>query len=287
MAEIHIEGAEVRASSPEGKTASMPLEQFLAKLSPRRLDASEVIFPDGVKTARSEAGVSIVVHETAPQIYNLKWIAKDSPVPFGSAAKYRNVRISLPYLITLLVLRNGPGQGLLLSEYNECFFRTSPLESWDDELLFPALLNCSKFTPPEGKPLSWICTQHLNYAALHKEPTAGRRLRAGFRALRHCLLETGFNYSSENHEGASWFGASCHVDPRIATIDHWQEATAKDPLFVLEVPWLKTDLTLAQVAERIFRNLGALNGAVANSTALARHIFNYKPAPAATNGKTP
>ena len=100
-------------------------------------------------------------------------------------------------------------------------FRTAPLESWDDELLYPALLNCSKFTPPEGKPLSWICTQHLNYAALSKETSPGRRLRAGFRALMHCLLETGFNYSSENHEGASWFGESCRVDPRVANVEAW------------------------------------------------------------------
>jgi len=286
MAKIEIDGADVQAVSPEGKTGSMPLDQFLAKVNPRRLDAGEVIFPDGVKSVRSEGGVSIVVHETAPRVYNLKWIAQNSPAPFGGGTKYRSVRIALPYLVTLLVFRNGPAaQGLMLSEYNECFFRNAPLESWDDELLFPALLNCSKFTPPDGRPLSWICTQHLNYAALLKEPSPGRRLRAGFRALMHCLLEAGFNYSSENHEGASWFGESCRVDPRVATIDSWQEATTKDPLVTLEVPWLKTDHSLAQIVERIFRNLGALQAAPVSSAALARHVFNYQPATTAGNGK--
>jgi hypothetical protein len=280
---IEIEGREVRAVSPEGKTAAMPLSEFFGKLMIRRPDAAGMIFPDGVKSVRSEGNITILAHETPPQVYNLKWIANDSPAPFGHGATYRNVRVALPYLITLLLFRGaGGGQGLNLGEFSECFFRTAPLETSEDELLYPALLNCSKFTPPEGRPLSWICVQHLNLAAVNKEPSPARRMRAGFRALRHCLLETGFNYSSENHEGASWFSESRKVDPRVNTIDAWQEATAKDPLFVLEVPWLKTGHSLGQIMDRIFKNLGALNGAqsAVTSAALARLVFNHKPATA-------
>jgi hypothetical protein len=287
MDEIHIEGPEARATSPEGKSAAMPLAELMGRLSPRRFDSGDLILPDGVKAVRSEGGIAIIVHETPPQVYSLKWIADDSPTPFGNGSKYRTVRIALPYLVTLLVFRNGSTtQPLTLSEFSECFFRVAPLESFDDALLFPALLNCSKFTPPEGRPLSWICTQHLNFASVNREPTPAKRLRAGFRALRHCLLETGFNYSSENHEGASWFGESRGVDERISTVERWQEATAQDPLFVLEVPWLKTGLSLGQIVERIFKNHGALNGAPWTSATLARHIFNHKPA-APTNGKKP
>ena len=287
MDKVHIEGSEARAASPEGTLAGMPLADLMAKLNPRRFDSGDLILPDGVKAVRSEGPITIVVHETPPQVYSLKWIAGDSVAPFGNGAKYRTVRLALPYLVTLLVFRNGSAaQPLTLSEFNECFFRVAPLESFEDELLFPALLNCSKFTPPEGRPLSWICTQHLNFATVNREPTPARRLRAGFRALRHCLLETGFNYSSENHEGASWFGESRRVDERISTVERWQEATAQDPLFVLEVPWLKTGLSLGQIVERIFKNLGALNGAAWTSAALARHIFNHKPA-ASSNGKKP
>ena len=52
-------------------------------------------------------------------------------------------------------------EGDMLSGHNECFFRRRPLEKEDDDLLYPALLNCSKFTPQEGKPLSWICTAKM------------------------------------------------------------------------------------------------------------------------------
>jgi hypothetical protein len=287
MDKIHIEGAEARATSPEGKSASMPLGELMGRLSPKRFDSGDLIYPDGVKAVRTEGAITIVVHETPAQVYNLKWIAGDTAAPYGKGAKYRNVRIALPYLVTLLVFRNGyGGQPLTLAEFNECFFRVAPLESFDDELLFPALLNCSKFTPPEGRPLSWICTQHLNFAAVNREATPARRMRAGFRALMHCLLETGFNYSSENHEGASWFGESRGVDTRVSTVERWEEATTQDPLFVLEVPWLKTGLSLGQIVERIFKNHGALNGAAWTSATLARHVFNYKPA-VPGNGKKP
>jgi hypothetical protein len=287
MARIQIDGTEVQAISPEGKTASMPLPDFMNKLTPRRLDSGDIIYPDGVKALRAEGGVTIVVHQTCPQVHSFKWIAKDSPAPFGSGAKYRNVRIGLPYLVTLAVFRNGPGTGgPMLSEFNECFFRTAPLESFDDELFYPALLNCSKFTPPDGRPLSWICTQHLNLAALAKEPISSRRVRQSLRILMHCLLETGFNYSSENHEGSSWFTESIQVDPRVSTVDAWQDATTADPLFVLEVPWLKTGHALGQVTQRIFKNLGAANGAALNSAALARVVFNHNPAVAGNSNSS-
>ena len=285
MDKVHIEGEEALTTSPEGKSAAMPLADLMVRLNPQRFDSGSLILPDGVKAVRSEGPITIVVHETPPQVYSLKWIAGDSAVPFGAGAKYRTVRLALPYLLTLLVFRNGSvAQPLTLSEFSECFFRVAPLESFEDELLYPALLNCSKFTPPEGRPLAWICTQHLNFASVNREPTPAKRLRAGFRALRHCLLETGFNHSSEHHEGASWFGESRGVDERISTVERWQEATAKDPLFVLEVPWLKTGLSLGQTVERIFKNLGALHGSAWTSATLARHIFNHKPA-TPNNGK--
>ncbi|HYT91904.1 MAG TPA: hypothetical protein VEL76_24535, partial [Gemmataceae bacterium] len=65
------------------------------------------------------------------------------------------------------------------------------------------------------------------------------------------------------------------VDKRIATVDKWQEVTAKDPLFVLEVPWLKTGLSLKQVAARIFDNLKASKATVTSSRDVARLIFNH------------
>jgi hypothetical protein len=163
---------------------------------------------------------------------------------------------------------------LQLSGLNECFFRNDPLQSLDDELFYPALLNCSKFHRPEGNPLSWICTQYLDRNSFINEPDTNKRLRIAFRELLRCLLDTGFNYSSEHHEQSSWFTESRRVDPRLASVEAWQQASEKDPLFVLELPWLKTGLSVAQVADRIFKNLKVPVAPVATSADMARVVFN-------------
>jgi hypothetical protein len=102
----------------------------------------------------------------------------------------------------------------------------------------------------------------------------GDRFAAGMEAVRYCLLETSFNLSSERHEGNSWYGASKEIDKRIATIESWEEATRKDPLFVLDVPWIKTGHSVSGIAERIFARTNAVNTEIKSSADLARVIFN-------------
>jgi hypothetical protein len=273
---LTIEGQEVRVTTPEGKTFTMPMDQFLAKIAPLRIDTGGLIFPDGVKAAFSRGPVTIWVYEAPPRVYGLRWLADDSPERFGKGAKYRPVRLALPYLVVLAVFVTDPNGQLLLSQRNECYFRTAPLKAVEDELLYPALLNCSKIIAPDGRAISWLCTQHLNFAALAHERDLHRRLCSSFHALRHCLLETGFNYSSEHHEGASWFSESNRIDPRISTVETWEQASREDPLFVLEVPWLKTGLSLGQTVDALFRLFGVGRQTYDNAAALARVVLNQE-----------
>jgi hypothetical protein len=274
MDSITIEATQVTVTSPEGKTATMSLEDLIARLAPRRLDTRDMVLPDGVKVLFSQGSMAIVVHQTPPQVWNLLWIASDSPEKFGRGTKYRQVRIALPYLIVLAVFGPGEKGELQLTGKNECFFRTEPLASVDDDLLFPALLNISKFPVTDGHPLAWICTEKLQRARLAREPDVNKRIQSGMEALLQCLLETGFNYSSEHHEGMSWFTESRKIDPRIATVEAWEIATNDDPLFVLDVPWLKTGHSLRQVAGRIFKNMNASTGPIKTASDLARIVFN-------------
>jgi len=280
MPGVTIDGQTATATSPEGVQTSMPLGDLIDRMAPRGPDTGDFVLPDGVKCLTSRGPVTVLVHETPPRVFNFRWIAADSPTPFGPEARYRTARIALPYLITIAVYRSMRGH-LTLSDANECFFLSQPLRSLDaPELMYPALLNCSRFRPPEGRPLSWICSQKLNRAAFERERDTNQRLRAAFRELMRTLLDTGFNFSSEHHEGASWFSETQkkHVDPRIETIEKWEAATRDDPLFPLEVPWLKTGLTTRQVIERIFQNLRARNHAVRSAADVARLVFNHKPA---------
>jgi hypothetical protein len=99
-------------------------------------------------------------------------------------------------------------------------------------------------------------------------------MRASFEALRHCLVETRWNHSSEQHEGSSWFTESRHIDPRVQTVDAWKAASADDPLFVLEIPWLPTGLSVAKVTRRIFDYMKGPQRNGASAASLARLIFN-------------
>jgi len=270
METITIKDRNVVAVSPEGQTAQMSLQELIAKLAPRRMDTNGAILPDGVKAAFSQGPYTIWVHQTPPRIWHMKWIKADSPAPYGPGATYRNVRIALPYLIVLAVFQ-ADGR---LTRFNECFFRSEPLNSPGDELYYPALLNCSEFHEQRGNPLSWICTQHVKPDVVLKETSVCKRMQMGLKILLHCLVETGFNRSSEHHEKSSWYSNSVGVDPRIATVEKWEEASLHDPLFVLDVPWLKTNHTLQQLVERIFTNRGAAAAAPATAADIARIIFN-------------
>jgi hypothetical protein len=273
---VLFEGGTVRAVSPEGQTASIPLPDLMSRLLPPRTGTGEMILPDGVKAVLSDGRTTVWVHQSPPNVYNLRWITPDSPAPYGPGAKYRDVPIALPYLITLAVFGPGCVQPHHLSHVNECFFRNGPLNSLDDEVCFPALLNCSKYRVPDGRPLAWICTQYLRVDGYVHETDPNRCMRGGFKELWHCLTGTGFNYSSEHHEGASWYSESRGIDPRIATIEDWERATQQNPMFVLDVPWLKAG-TLRYVTDRIFENARTRPPAVTSSADIARIVFNHGP----------
>ena len=272
MESIKINGKTVQAVSPEGQTASISLEQLFDAAAPPTMSTRGVILPDGVKLIDSRGHVTFWVHETPPRVYNFKWIAENSPSRFGRGAQYRMVRLALPYMVVIAGFEGGSLSGL-----NECFFRTGPLENEDDELLYPALLNCSKFTPQEGRPLSWICTANLGPESMMRRGKPKQPMRAGFGGLMHCLLETGFNYSSEDHEGSSWFTETvkAKVDPRVSGVEAWSKASEKEPLFVLDVPWLTTGTSVRGVVDRMFQLRDCRQGRVVSAGDVARIVFNH------------
>lgn len=273
---VTIQGTTATATTEEQKSKSMALSTLVSRMLPG-IDTGPCILPTGVRAVLSRGHATIMVWERPPGLQKLSWIRHDSPRPYGHGTTYRNVRIALPYLVIFAAFTHQNGMPVI-ARTDECFFRTEPLTTLDDELCFPALLNCSKFADPgkEGDhhPLSWICTQYLQGTKGMNSKDKGVRYAAGFEAVRYCLLETSFNLSSEHHEGNSWFGASKAIDKRISTVENWEEASAKDPLFVLDVPWIKTNHSVKDVAERMFTRLGVPEQTVKSSQDLARIIIN-------------
>lgn len=269
---ILLEADTARHISPEGQAYDIPIVDLLNLARDHLLETGTGMLPPGVRSSIRRGQHTIWLGEFLPMLRPVRWITDDSPVPFGAGTQYTTRTIALPYVVVL-----GVFEGSTLSRVNECFFRTAPLTDDSDELLYPCLLNVSRFRPNEGQPLAWICTQHLDARPIRREQNPAKRMTIGWQLLCQTLFEASFNRSSEFHEGASWFSESREVDPRIATIESWEAASSAEPLFMLDVPFLKTGLTLAQVVNRIFENLS--NPRRAPTTAdVTRLIINHSTA---------
>jgi len=64
------------------------------------------------------------------------------------------------------------------------------------------------------------------------------------------------------------------IDLRLDTVENWQAATEQDPLFVLEVPWLKVNRSVVGVVDRTFKNFNAGAASLLCAGDLARLVFN-------------
>ncbi|NNM29833.1 MAG: hypothetical protein HKO57_09935, partial [Akkermansiaceae bacterium] len=240
---ISVEGSHIRLITPEGTEAAMPIRTLFEEALAPTAPAGGAALPKELVMILTKGPGVIWVLEFPPALHYLRWIAADSPAPYGPEATYRQVTLALPYVLVFGIFVPRRGGLISLADDNEAFFRNAPLRSGRDELLFPALLNCSKFASRDGTPLSWICTQHLE-RSFDATEDPGERMRLAMDALVRCFFHTGFNYSSEQHEGSSWFTESRGVDPRIATVEAWEDASKTDPLFALDVPWIPTGHTV-------------------------------------------
>jgi len=242
--ELIVHKGQVVLRTEEGRELSRPEEQLLAMLRAELVPPwNGRALPDGVKFYDWRPPWFVVVHQSPPHVRQLRWIAPDSPVPYGEGVVYRKVRLSLPYAIALAVYEHV-GDALCLSQTNELYFRNEPLRSRDDGLCFPALLNISRIETPLREK-AWICTQYLDY-----DPTADWSEQ--LQSLLEHAWNGGFNLSSENHEGASWFGLSEGAHPDLHSVENWERASAADDAFALTVPWRPSLLSLGQVIDCIF-----------------------------------
>ena len=253
-----IEGDTVTVTTPEAQELSMPLADWIAAVDRPQFDEGLCPLPAGVVAFKPLRDGVILVHESAPALRRLRWLADDSPTPFGSQAVYREVSLAMPYVLVLAVFRRGAGGLYQLTTDSEAYFRSAPLRSLGDGLQFPALLNVSRMHPHPSKPLAWVCVQYVDPKAVRAGADDAARLAQGLAVLLRHLWEAGFNRSSEHHELGSWYSetVASAVDPRVASLDAWEQASAQDPNFVLDVPWIDAGHTLGQMLTRMAKRLG-------------------------------
>jgi hypothetical protein len=235
--EIHGNYVVLKINGIQSK--KVPVEKFVLAL--QRAADSEVfpgILPNGVKYVIQKGVFRIVVVEQPAMPRGVFVIADDSPVPYGSKVKSTLRWLSFPN-VCLVILFYGEA----LSGYQQIFYTMKPLTSMEDELLLCNLPNVST-QGPGGLPY-WFCSQHIG--GVTNLPWADKI----YKIVNH-LWRTGFNWSSDIHEGLSQFNAMKELDERISTFSKWEAATKKDPDFTLKVEWKSSGMNLKQAIDKLF-----------------------------------
>jgi len=219
---------------------SAPLPDFMAALA-RQSDYQMLpdAIPEGVRFIRQRGDVVVVVMETHPSVRTVRWLADDSPVPYGKGAVYRTARLAFPFVIVVVTFRGGG-----LTGFQQCFYRTEPLEKLTDPLLLPNLFNVADIEKTR-KIKCWLCLANLQ--------TDLRPLQWSekLRVIRSHLWGGAWNRSSELHEGNSYWGTMRGLDSRVKSLDAWEQAARVDPLFPLKVQWKPLGKTAGEIIEEM------------------------------------
>jgi hypothetical protein len=232
---IELVGEQARCKLDGKETLSAALADFLAMIVEHgdSLSLPDAI-PEGVRFIRRRGEVVVLVIEEKPQVRTVRWLTDDSPVSYGSGAVYRIARLAFPFMVLIIAFRGGE-----LTGYQQCFYRSVPLRRLDDQLFLPNLYNVAR---GYGQPC-WICLANLT-KSLSTLPWEDK-----VREIRAHLWGAGFNRSSEEHEGMSYWQAMRQVDPRLKNLAVWEEASKKDPFFPLTVKWQSAGTTVGEVVE--------------------------------------
>jgi hypothetical protein len=213
--------------------------------------------PDGTKFIEHQGPLMIVVHQQPAHVRQLRWIAPDSPRPYGSGVKYNKVRLSFPYTITLASFLRQPNNSYAITSRNELYFSNVPVVNKNTVLHYPALLNVSVMQYGGGRSSTWICTQYLGAKGTDHWTETLEKL------LQH-TWNGAFNLSSEHHEGASWYGSYSN-NKKLTPVANWQEATSKDDAFGLKIEWTPAG-TVGDIVQAMLKDSGvsAVNQSVVN-----------------------
>lgn len=245
MAEkITIEGKHVSLTSNNSTadTHTTSVQQFVEGIVESTVcGLSSEPLPDNIKWCVQCHKLTICIVQLTPEMRWIKWLADDSPHPFGPGATYVERQLATPYVVLKV-----PFWGQRIVPRIEVFYRNHPLESLEGDggaLFWPNLYNVSVNA---YDCTAWYCSQHL------AEARVCTKLQAGLNAVVHHLFGGGFNASSEAHEGLSTLGLCVkeNVDPRVTDVKRWAEASKQDPRFVFKVNWKPTGLSVMDLVER-------------------------------------
>jgi len=235
----------------ELRDKAMPLAKFISAITPPKLD---YVLPNGVKMVVQHGKGFMVVYEIPPGAHSLKWQERIEHKGEDDSFAYKKRHLALPYVI-LLVPFYFDGYGILVPHTSaiECYYRNKPLSDPDDELFYPALLNCGLWPNHSVELPSWICMSRLMLGTKLDGQDNARRLWITIGAVRNHFFGATFNW-----EWAHQWMDYCkweHADKRITNIDRWEQESKKDPSFILKVKWMPAIRNLRQTIDHTLTGL--------------------------------
>ena len=128
--------------------------------------------------------------EEKPTVRTVRWLADDSPEPYGKSARYKTARLAFPFVVLVVAFRGGA-----LTGQSQCFYRVGPLADPSDELLLPNLFNVAKAYNQD----CWVCLLNM------EESLKALSWSGKVHAIWNHIFGASFNKSSEEHEGMSYW----------------------------------------------------------------------------------
>jgi hypothetical protein len=228
--EIRIAGDQIAVRQGTKQLTVAPLSQVIDFIDGAGSGREEFeVQPRGARIVQRRRNAVAMALEIAPHTRRVRWLADDSKVPFGPGASYSEYFVSFPFILLLLVFRGGS-----LTGQQQLYYRTESLDRGDD-LRLPNLYNVAEGYGQR----CWVCLQHV--------PDVGEmEWSVKIATIVDHIFGAAFNRSSEEHEGNSYWSAHTAVDPRVASMKAWQEATRADRRVALSLPWKPAGTTATQ-----------------------------------------
>ena len=215
-----------------------------------------------VKVRGASTGLAV---ELPPETRRVTW----SPSKMGTGGEYTPHRLAFPYVVHVCIfctIEGDEAYGAGLEEMR-VYYRNAPLRSPEDALSLPNLFNVQV-----GPDLTSNCRACLRG---HPEDLQSLPLADQVDVFLNFFWESGFNLDIESNG----FERARSLDPRISSLETWEEASKADPLFPLRIPWEPAGCTLRQVMDRLIDLRHTDVKPLRSASDLADLMYRLKEAP--------
>lgn len=189
--------------------------QAVASTHPGPMKDRFLFLPGGTRLVQVKGASTILVIEQPPQVRQIRW----SHDRMGKGGSYTSYRLAFPYIVYVFTFYRREFEELRI------YHRSAPLRAANEPLYLSNLMNVQADL---GLPSCARACLRGRPSGLNDLPLAEQ-----VEGLLTYFWASGFNMDIEGN----CFDRARVLDPRISSIEAWQQAGEVNPLFPLEVRW--------------------------------------------------